>query len=80
MKNIYNTSSDELIKSSRIPLAIYDNATDICLEFAIEMIAEIEKNNKNDEKTVFICPCGPVEQYKTFAKLVNALKISLKNT
>lgn len=44
------------------------------------MLSEIDKNNKAGRKTVFICPCGPVEQYKTFAKLVNALKISLKNT
>lgn len=80
MEKIYNTTSDELIKASRIPLAVYNNAEDICLEFAIEMIAEIQKNNINGKKTVFICPCGPVEQYKIFAKIVNALKINLKNT
>ncbi len=80
MENIYNTTANELIKSSRIPIAVYDNTADICFDFAIEMIAEIEKNNKKGEKTVFICPCGPVEQYRIFVKMVNALKINLKNT
>lgn len=43
------------------------------------MINEIKKNNKQDAKTVFICPVGPVGQYPIFVRLVNRDRISLKN-
>ena len=40
---------------------------------------EIRKHNENGEKTVFICPVGPVGQYPYFVDMVNEQNISLKN-
>lgn len=80
MKNIYDVDAKELLELSRIPVSVYDDETDIYVDFALEMISEIVNNNKINKRTVLICPCGPVGQYKIFAKLVNTLKISLKNT
>ena len=38
-----------------------------------------ENITKNGEKTVFICPVGPVGQYPYFVDMVNEQNISLKN-
>jgi glucosamine-6-phosphate deaminase len=45
----------------------------------MQMLTEVVTNNQHGKKTVFICPCGPVDQYPIFARLVNKFKISLKN-
>ena len=46
---------------------------------AVEMVDEIKKHNEKGEKTVFICPVGPVGQYPYFVDMVNEQNISLKN-
>jgi glucosamine-6-phosphate deaminase len=66
----------ELTKG-RIPIDIYPNKEDAFKEMANEMVEEIVKNNKNHRKTLFICPLGPVGQYKYFVETVNKEKISL---
>lgn len=38
-----------------------------------------ENLNEKGEKTVFICPVGPVGQYPYFVDMVNEQNISLKN-
>ena len=38
-----------------------------------------KKHNEKGEKTVFICPVGPVGQYPYFVDMVNEQNISLKN-
>ena len=38
-----------------------------------------ENITKREEKTVFICPVGPVGQYPYFVDMVNEQNISLKN-
>lgn len=55
-----------------------DNAT-VFKDMADEMADEIIKHNAAGEKTVFICPVGPVGQYPYFVDRVNAEGISLKN-
>ena len=35
--------------------------------------------NNGDDKTVIICPVGPIFQYPIFAEIVNKERISLKN-
>jgi glucosamine-6-phosphate deaminase len=52
---------------------------DMMEEIAELMAAAIEENNAKGEKTVIICPVGPIGQYPIFAKKVNERNISLKN-
>lgn len=80
MNNVYNTSPKDLISSSRIPISVKNDPYEIYIEFALEMLMEIIKNNKANKNTVLICPCGPVAQYPIFARLVNELDVSLKKT
>lgn len=78
--NLYDIPREKLLDASRIPLLVANSAGEIHYEYAIQMIAEIVKNNAADRKTVFILPCGPVEQYPIFARLVNRYRINLKDT
>lgn len=52
---------------------------DVYFDMACVMLEEILRNNAAGKKTVMIVPCGPTDQYPIFAKLVNTLKVSLKN-
>ena len=76
----YSIPATDLEKDSKIPMIMFENAGEVHFEYALEMLEEVVKNNAMGEKTVFICPCGPVEQYPIFARLVNERNVSLKNT
>jgi glucosamine-6-phosphate deaminase len=52
---------------------------DVYFDMAMAMLEEIMKNNEQGKKTVMIVPVGPTDQYPILAKLVNQLKVSLKN-
>ena len=52
---------------------------DVYFDMALVMLDEIMKNNALGKKTVMIVPVGPTDQYPILARLVNQLKISLKN-
>lgn len=52
---------------------------DVYFDMALAMLSEVMKNNEKGKKTVMIVPVGPTEQYPIFARLVNQLKVSLKN-
>ena len=52
---------------------------DVYFDMALTMLDEIMKNNAVGKKTVMIVPVGPTDQYPILAKLVNQLKVSLKN-
>ena len=69
----------ENIKKGKIPIDLFNNKEDTFLAMAKEMYECIVNNNKNHKKTLFICPLGPVGQYKYFVELINTNKISLKN-
>ena len=43
------------------------------------MLFRSEENNARGDKTVYICPVGPVGQYPIFVRLVNERRLSLKN-
>lgn len=77
---VYKLTAEELLTEPRIPLLVLNNSGELMYEYAIQMITEIIENNKAGKKTVMICPCGPIDQYPIFARLVNTYKISLKNT
>ncbi len=52
---------------------------DVYFDMALAMLEEIMKNNALGKKTVMIVPVGPTDQYPILARLVNQLKVSLKN-
>ena len=76
----YDISAKDLEKGAKIPITIVADAGEMHYEYALQMMEEIQKNNAIGKKTVFICPCGPTEQYPIFARLVNERGISLKDT
>ena len=79
MVNTYYCSSEEFVKNSKIPVRVMKTEPDMMEEIAELMAAAIEENNAKGEKTVIICPVGPIGQYPIFAKKVNERNISLKN-
>ena len=79
MINTYYCSSEDFVKNSKIPVRVMQTEADMMEEIAELMASVIEKNNAKGEKTVIICPVGPIGQYPIFAKKVNERNISLKN-
>ena len=79
MHEYYYYTKEELLKSPKIPLIVMEDNAVVFQSMALEMADEIERKNKAGEKTVFICPVGPVGQYPYFVDLVNSRNIDLKN-
>lgn len=79
MVNTYYCSSEEFVKNSKIPVRVMQTEADMMEEIAELMASVIEKNNAKGEKTVIICPVGPIGQYPILAKKVNERNISLQN-
>ena len=79
MVNTYYCSSEEFVKNSKIPVRVMQTEPDMMEEIAELMASVIEKNNAKGEKTVIICPVGPIGQYPIFAQKVNERNISLQN-
>ena len=79
MQNTYYCSSEEFVKNSKIPVRVMQTEPAMMEEIAEIMATTIEENNVKGEKSVIICPVGPIGQYPIFAKKVNERNISLKN-
>ncbi len=77
MTNTYTCSSEEFMKNKRMPVRIMETEQDMYEEIAQIMVDTIKA--KNEEKTLIICPVGPIMQYPIFAQKVNKERISLKN-
>ncbi|OUO21269.1 glucosamine-6-phosphate isomerase [Collinsella sp. An307] len=75
----YHIPADKLGEGAKIPLEVLGDSGEIFYEIALTMVEEIEAHNARGEKTVFICPVGPVGQYPIFVRLVNERRVSLKN-
>lgn len=75
----YSFSKEELLCNPKIPVIVMEDKEKVFRSIAEEMFSEIEKNNLQDRKTVFIVPVGPVGQYPYFVEMVNKKKLSLKN-
>jgi len=52
---------------------------DVYFDMALVMLEEIMKNNAAGKRTVMIVPVGPTNQYPILARMVNQLRVSLKN-
>ena len=73
----YYYNKEELLKAPKIPLIVMEDNAAVFKSMADEMVEEIKR--EKGEKTVFICPVGPVGQYPYFVDMVNEQNISLKN-
>lgn len=80
MKHSYNYyTKEELCAGAKIPIEVMDDNAEVFRSLALEMIEEIKRKNALGEKTVMICPVGPVGQYPYFVEMVNQERISLKD-
>ena len=75
----YYYNKEELLKAPKLPIVVMDDNAAVFKEMAEEMVEEIKRKNALGEKTVFICPVGPIGQYPYFVDMVNEGNISLKN-
>ncbi len=75
----YQYTKEELLSNPKISLSCLPDNESVFRQMANQMIEEIEKNNRAEKKTVFICPVGPVGQYPYFVDMVNERGLSLKN-
>lgn len=67
------------LANGKIPVKLLGDSGEIFYEIALEMVEEIEKNNAQGRRTVFIVPVGPVGQYPIFVRLVKERNLSLKD-
>ena len=75
----YHISAEDLGKDARVPLVCAGDSAEVFFDLALEMVSTIREHNARGEKTVFICPVGPVGHYPYFVKMVNDQRISLKD-
>ncbi len=73
----YTQSPEDFLKNAKLPTRVMKDEPSMYEEIA-DIMFNIIKNN-GDEKSVIICPVGPVGQYPIFAEKVNAAGLSLKN-
>jgi len=74
----YRYDKEQLLKAPNITLICRPDNETVFREMARQMAEEIKLHNSKNEKTVIICPVGPVGQYPYFVELVNTEQISLK--
>ena len=79
MMDYFQISAQDLGKDAKIPVVKLGDSGEVFYELALEMVNTIREHNARGEKTVFICPVGPVGQYPIFVRLVNRDRISLKH-
>ena len=75
----YYYGKEEFLRKPKLPVVVMGDNDEVFRAIAEEMAQEIRQKNALGEKTVLICPVGPVGQYPYFVELVNAEGISLKN-
>lgn len=75
----YYYTKEELMKTPKIPIVVMEDNQTVFQAMAEEMVREIKRKNALGERTVFICPVGPVGQYPYFVDMVNQENISLAN-
>ena len=75
----YYYNREQLLAAPKVPIQVLPDNEAVFRAIAREMADEIKRKNELGERTVFICPVGPVGQYPYFVELVNGEGISLKN-
>ena len=69
--------SGEDIKHGKVAIDVFEDKEKTFKAMAEEMVNIIVDHNSRNERTLFICPLGPVGQYKYFVEMVNSRRISL---
>ena len=59
----YHISAEDLGRDARVPLVCAADSAEVFFDLALEMVSTIREHNARGEKTVFICPVGPVGHY-----------------
>lgn len=77
--NTYTCTPQQWAENSKIPFRVMEKESQMYDEMARLMADTIIENNKKGEKTVIICPVGPIMQYPPFAEIINKERIDLKN-
>lgn len=77
--NYYQIPPQELGINAKIPLRVMENSDAVFSQLALEMIMEIESNQKRGRHTVMIIPVGPVGHYPVLVRMVNERHVSLKD-
>lgn len=75
----YSYDKSQLLAAPKMPLYCLENDQAVFRQMAGQMVQEIQAHNARGEKTVFICPVGPVGQYPFFVEEVNEKGINLEN-
>ncbi len=75
----YYYSREQFLSAPKIPVEVLADNEAVFRAIAEEMAEEIKRKNALGEKTVFICPVGPVGQYPFFVDIINRENISLKD-
>ncbi len=75
----YTCPKEEWQQNSKIPFRVMATEEDMYVEMARLMADTILENNRKNEKTVIICPVGPIKQYPELVRIINEERISLKN-
>ena len=71
----YGYDKDALLKDPKIRLFCRKDNHEVFRQMAEQMAEEIKSRNAAGEKTVFMCPVGPVGQYPYFVDMVNEEKV-----
>ena len=79
MSAYYQIPPQQLGAGAKIPLKVMAGSDEVFAGLALEMIREIEKNDRAGKGSVIICPVGPVGHYPVFVRMVNEKQLSLKN-
>ena len=70
----YSYTKEELVGNGpKLPVIVMEDNAEVFHSMAVEMVDEIRKHNEKGEKTVFICPVGPVGQYPYFVDMYGLL-------
>ena len=63
----------------KVPARVLSTPHDVHLQFAQDMVDEIEAHNAAHEPTRIVLPCGPRGQFTFFSQMVNEKGVSLEN-
>lgn len=66
------------MNAPKMPLYCLEDDDEVFRQMARQMVEEIENHNARGERTIFICPVGPVGQYPYFVEMINEKWISLR--
>jgi len=77
IRELLRLSPEEIISRAGHKLVVCNDIEALHWRFAEDIAAEIQDNNRRDQRTVLILPVGPVGQYPILANIISERQISL---